>query len=88
MNSKKSSGKNFTILNVPLKIPEKLRLVIKSIGRITGREIDDLCSLLITDQLNYFRQSKGEIFRYMKDFKSFNENLAEGVDQFFNQQLK
>lgn len=83
-----NNGKNFTVLNVALKIPEKLKSVIESIGRITGREIDDLCSLLIIDQLNFFRQSEGEVLRYMKDYDTFTEHLAEGLDLYFNQQLK
>lgn len=55
---------------------------------ITDREIDDQCSLLIIDQLKFFHQSEGEMLHYMKDYDTFTENLTEGVDQYFNQQLK
>ncbi|KKN06489.1 hypothetical protein LCGC14_1076810 [marine sediment metagenome] len=65
-----NNGKNFTVLKVSLKIPEKLKPVIESIGKITGREVDDLSSLLIIDQ----------ILRYLKDYDTFSKNLVEGVD--------
>lgn len=45
MGINQNNGNNFAVLNVSLKIPEKLKPVIESIGRITGREIDDLCSI-------------------------------------------
>lgn len=81
MESNKS-GNDFTILNVALKIPEKLKQVIESMARITNRDLDDLCSVLIIDQLNFFHQAKGEILRYMKDYESFSENLAEGIKHY------
>jgi len=80
-----NNGKNFIVLNISLKIPEKLKSVIESIGRITGREVDDLCSLLIIDQLKFFQQSEGEILRFMKDYDIFSNNLFEGIDQYLNQ---
>lgn len=36
-----NNGKNFTVLNVSLKIPEKQKPVIESVGRFTNREFDD-----------------------------------------------
>ncbi len=74
MEINKNNGKNFTVLNISLKIIEKLRSVIESTGRITNRELDGLCSLLIIDQLNFFHQAKGEILRYMKDYDIFSVN--------------
>ncbi len=88
MESNKENENDFSILNVALRLPAKLRPVIESMWRITDRELDDLCALLIIDQLNYFRQAEGELLRYMKDCNTFSRNLAEGVDQYFNQHLK
>ena len=38
----KNNGKNFIVLNVAFKIPEKLKSVIKSMERIIGREISHI----------------------------------------------
>lgn len=76
----------FTISNVSLKIPEKLKTVIGSLCRITDRELDDLFSLLIIDQLNYFKEDYRAILQYMKDFEIFNKNLFEGVKEYFNRE--
>lgn len=76
----------FTISNVSLKIPEKLKTVIESLCRITDRELDDLFSLLIIDQLNYFKEDYRAILQYIKDFEIFNKNLFEGVKEYFNRE--
>lgn len=85
MKINQNNGKNFAVLNVSLKIPEKLKSVIESIGKIAGREIDDLCSLLIIDQLKYFKEDQGGILRFMKDYDIFSNNLFEGVNQYYQQ---
>ena len=78
MEINQNNGKDFTVLNISLKIPEKLKPVIESIGRITGREVDDLCSLLIIDQLKYFKEDQGAILDYMKGYETFIRNMCEG----------
>ena len=65
-----NNRKNFTVLNVSSKIPEKLKVFIESIGGITSRGIDDLNSLLIIDQ----------VLRYIKGYDTFSKNLVECVD--------
>ncbi len=85
MRINQNNGNNFAVLNISLKIPEKLKPVIESIDRIIGREIDDLCWLLIIDQLKYFKEDQGAILDYMKDYEVFSQNLFEGVNQYYKQ---
>ncbi|MFX1570408.1 MAG: hypothetical protein ACFFCV_18760 [Promethearchaeota archaeon] len=84
MNKNLNNETEISVLNISLKIPEKLTPVIESLCRITDRELDDLCTLLIIDQLNFFHKSEGEILRYMKDSDTFRKNLSEGITQYYN----
>ena len=84
MKITQNNGKNFTVLNVALEIPEKLKSVIESVGMITNRTIADLYSLRIIDQLNYFRQSEGEILHFMKDYDTIYESLTDDVELYLN----
>ena len=74
---------NFENLNVTLRIPGLLKPVINSLCKITDRNNDDLCTLLIIDQLIYFKDTPEAILRFMKDYLIFSENLSEGVKQYY-----
>jgi hypothetical protein len=80
--------KNFENLNVALRIPKLLGPIIKSLCRITDRGRDELCSLLIIDQFNYFKDNPEAILEFMKDFENFEKNLSEGVKQYYQHNLK
>ena len=83
MDIKQESDLNFTTINLAFKIPAKLKPVVESLCRITGRNRDDLCSLIIIDQLKYFKDNPEAILRFMKDYTPFTENLSEGVKQYY-----
>ena len=78
----------FAILNVALRIPKKLKSIIELILRIADRELDDLFLLHIIDQLDYFKEYYEGILDYMKFFDTFNKYLSDGIDQYYNQNLK
>lgn len=85
--SQKILQENEEYLNVALRIPKELIPVMKSLCRITDRELDDLCTLLIIDQLSFFHKSEGEIFRYMKNFDTFSKNLSKGITRYYNKNI-
>ena len=86
--TKKIPIENFENLNVALRIPKLLNPIIQSLCIITDRNRDDLCSLLIIDQLKYFKDTPEAILRFMKDYFIFSVNLSEGVKQYYQHNSK
>lgn len=66
-DNKQKKGYDFNSLDISLQLPKIIEPVIDSLCRITDRDRNDLCSLLIIDQFNYFNDNPEAILRFAKD---------------------
>ncbi len=82
-DNKQKKGYDFNSLEISLKLPKIIEPVIDSLCRITDKDRNDLCSLLIIGQLNYFKDTPEAILRFAKDYFVFSDNLSEGVKQYY-----